>query len=210
MKTQISKKVHSRKLLLFFFDFVCLVGIAAAYFLLHLWLTNGAFNESARNIYSSDRCWFDVALLAGCVLGARLLFRVYSNVCRYADTTVYLTMVASDAVGGLLAMLLSFVIFGTFIFWFFVTVAALNALLALSSRFVYRLCYRNLHRSVGTRGTLIPVAIIGAGSAGAALLKELRYKKAGTYQPMFFIDIDQDKVGSRVLGLKVYGQIRRF
>ena len=206
MKKQFPKMLSSRKLLLFLFDIACLLGVAAVYFLINFLLINGVSEEPAHYFYASERYWIDTALLMACIVVCRIAFRVYASVCRYADVVSYLTIVLADALGGTVAMLISCIVFQKVVIWFFITVTAVNVLLCLASRFVYRTIYRKRHQIMPQVMKQVPVAIIGAGSAGVALLEQLRYKQQDHYRPMFFIDIDREKVGSRVLGLKVYGE----
>jgi len=206
MKTKFQLRLPSRKLLLLLFDLACFTFVAVVYFLVNRFFANATWNDPYRYVSSGNRYWIDVALLFAGSLFFRLVFRIYSNVCRYADTMAYLQIVLADAAGGIVAMLISFAAFRNVAFWRFVTLSALYALMCLSSRFVYRLRYRKRHHANTANQDQISVAIIGAGSAGAALVEELRYKKQGKYNPVFFIDIDREKVGSRLLGLKVYGE----
>ena len=202
----VNKKLHARKLVLMLFDLLCLLVVSVGYFLINYWLTYRFSDEPMRYFYASGRYWMDVLFLIIGIHLVRIVFRIYSNVYRYADIAVYLKIVIADALGGILAMLASGLVFRSLFFWSFVTITAVNALLCLSSRFVYRIIYRRRRHSANVPETQIPVAIIGAGSAGAALLEDIRYKKQGHYLPMFFIDIDREKVGSRLFGLKVYGE----
>ena len=207
MKTKILSKLRSRKMILLLFDFACLLLTALACLLVNLYVLNAAWNAPYGYEMVAERYWMDVALLLACSCFFRFVFQVYSIVCRYADTVAYWKIVVADATACVSTLVLSFLIFGNITFWPIVMLASLNALLCLSSRFSYRLCYRKVHyQADDTLQKQIPVAIIGAGSAGVALVKELRYSKQGNYNPVLFIDIDHDKVGSRVLGLKVYGQ----
>lgn len=197
MKNISVKKIPARKFILFLFDLACFLGIAAAYYLINLFVSPSCYAAGY---------WMYVALLALCVFGVRWLLGVYFNVVRYADIKAYFMIIWADAIAGVFAILLCLLIFHEVILWSMVTVAALNALACLSSRFVYRMLYRKRHRVKVEGSTAIPVAIIGAGSIGVTLLEELRYKPQGRYRPLFFIDIDRKKVGSRVLGLRVYGE----
>ncbi len=197
METKFRLKPPLRKLLLLLFDLACLIFVAAVYFLINRFLTN---------VVLGTRYWIDVAVLFVCTLIFRVVFRIYFSVYRYADTMVYLKAILADAVGGIIAITINLIAFGDVAFWRIVTLAALNVLMCLSSRFTYRLRYRKRHHPESSSKEQIPVAIIGAGSAGVALVEELRYKKEGKYYPLFFIDIDREKVGSRLLGLKVYGE----
>ena len=83
-------------------------------------------------------------------------------------------------------------------------ICSITALLALGSRFAYRLLYKRRHQLVDDGSHRIEVAIVGAGQIGVLLANELLCNKNSNYRPMFFIDRDTTKVGSQILGLKVY------
>ncbi len=156
--------------------------------------------------YQTSEYLLNSLILIACILLFRLGGGIYFNVWRYTNTTSLLKLIVADAIGGVFAMLVSKLAGLYRGVWFFVTVAALNALLTLSSRFCYRLLYKFLNRNSENRdgGNRIPVVIVGAGQIGSLLANELQYGRAANYKPAFFIDSDFSKAGSRVAGLKVY------
>ncbi len=59
----------------------------------------------------------------------------------------------------------------------------------------------------------INVAIVGAGICGVMLARELLFSKTSHYQPYCFIDIDSQKIGNVIAGIRVYpenGIIKRL
>ena len=129
---------------------------------------------------------------------------VLFNIWRYTITTVYLKMVIADGMGCILAVVFTRLIGQYTGVWHFTTVAALTALLTLTSRFAYRQLYKHLNASEERDKHKIPVAIGCAGQIGSLLAEELLYNKNSNYKPVFFIDKDPSKGGNRVAGLKVY------
>jgi len=190
---------HTRKIVLCFFDILCFAVVD-----LFIWWTTTYID--LRWSYQTDRYIYNSLILLGTIMLCRLLSGVYFNVWRYTNTTVYLKMVIADGVGCIVALIITYM---TGIYtgvWHFTVVAALMALLTLTSRFVYRLLYKflNKKRDASKAKHKIPVAIVGAGQLGALLAEELLCNKDSAYRPMFFIDRNAAKVGSRVAGLKVY------
>ena len=187
-----------RKLILFVFDTVCFFGVACGYFFVRL-LTGNLDESGAIN----DFC-INVALLLGCCMLCRVLFHIYSNVWRYANTMLYFILILSDAVGGALALVLS-LIFKTYQeLLLFVTLPAVAVLLALVARFSYKLLYKHHRIATADCQPHINVAIVGAGQVGVLLVNDLRGNKKSVYCPKFFIDRDPSKIGSKINGLKVY------
>lgn len=73
----------------------------------------------------------------------------------------------------------------------------------LASRFIYRLFHEKppkLNLQDGKR-----ILIIGAGSAGALVVKELRNTKGHSLSPVAFIDDDSSKLNLQIMGVPVVG-----
>lgn len=190
-------KMHSRKTFLIFFDFFCIAFIDLCYFLVAKFIDHSV-------VLNPKTFWLNELILACCVMLSRLVGAIYFNIWRYSNTRIYLSMIIADGVGTVFAMVFSR-IFGLYeSVWPFITVAALVALMTLSTRFCYRLLYKYYNHSESEDSPRIPVAIVGAGQIGALLADELKYSKNSNYKPLFFIDKDASKAGSFVAGLKVY------
>ena len=144
-------------------------------------------------------------IFATCLMGARLLGRVYWNVWRYANAKAYLSIVMSDAIGGAAALVISAFIPYVFIGWWrSVAIIAMITAATLSSRFVYQQKHKSSNRVLSSESSKITVAIVGAGQVGALLAEELLYFRVSHYMPVMFIDNSRDKVGSRVEGIPVF------
>ncbi len=198
MYVQDLKMDKSRKIILVLFDMLCFAVLAAAYFGATFLFDNSIHYELKAYIISS-------AILICSMIVCRILAGIYLSIWRYTNTWVHLKMVLADAVGGILGALISYFTGFYHDIWQFIILASLSALMALSSRFGYRLVYKHRNQATGRDDRhKIPVAIVGAGQVGAVLADELQFSKKSNYKPMFFIDRDTTKVGSRVSGLKVY------
>ena len=203
MKTRTVKQrpklISKRKFVLFLFDFFCFFCVDAAFYLL-----------SYRASYSTPVNDFDLYLYNSLILAAliflsRFIFKVYANVWRYTSTLAFLELVASDCIGGVLTIVIARLA-GIYIgIWHAITVAAITALIALSSRFCYRIIYKNTNKE-GNDKSKIEVAIVGAGQLGAYLASELRDNPNSQYVPLFFVDKDKNKIGQRVAGLPVFDE----
>lgn len=186
-----------RKVLLLLFDIFCFVVVTALYYLLSYRASGGAPVED------TELYLFNTLVLGALIFAARFLFKVYSNVWRYTNTLAYLELIAADGIGGVLTIVVARVT-GFYIgIWHAVTVTSLTALAALSSRFCYRLIYKhfNAERDDGSK---IQVAIVGAGQLGASLANDLKDNPNSKYNPLFFVDRDNEKIGQRVAGIPVF------
>ena len=191
------KRGKSRRTVLILFDLLCIVLIDIAYY-----LSTMVFSNTPG--YPDDVYLYNSIILVCSVMLARFVFRVYSNIWRYTSTKAYFSLVLADMCGGIFAIILSRACFIYWGVWHFITVASLGALLAIMSRFAYRLIYKHRNAAESGEGPSINVAIVGAGQLGVLLASDLTNNRRSIYKPIFFIDKDKTKVGSRVYGLPVY------
>lgn len=152
-------------------------------------------------------------LMYACVMGVRLFTRIYKNIWRYANVYTYLKLMAADAIGGILFILigrvnksLSLGVTGSAL------IIMLTALATLLTRFLYQVfyAYRNQSSDVKVAGGddkkaihKINIAIVGAGNVGATLAEELIRNPKSHYHPYCFIDNDSNKAGNTINGIKV-------
>ncbi len=194
----------ARKIVLLSFDIVCFYAIAAFYLLMTRATTTPVFG------YNVPAFFINATLLICMMMVYRFLFNVYRNIWRYTDTRSYFKMLLADGAGGVTAYVIAYFVMKTVSeelytgLWFFVILTALEALFSLLSRFSYRLLYKHFNKVDADGESRVNVAIVGAGQVGASLAGELSGDKKSFYKPIFFIDRDESKVGSRVAGLPVY------
>ena len=147
--------------------------------------------------------WPHMALLFGCNLVFQLAFHTYDSLWRYAESREYLSLLTAAFCGFFLYEVVSrFILRGTTISFLLLTaIASLWVLGMLLVRFTYR-TYRS-QRLFRWKGRGVPVAIIGAGSAGVQLLDELLADPDRRYCVECFFDDDPDKLHHRIHGVEV-------
>ncbi len=145
-------------------------------------------------------------LFFACIFSSRLIFMVYFNVWRYANSHSFLMVILADFAGGVLAISVTapFAALDLGLQASIGLIATVDVLTILS-RLVYQQGYRYFHRG-GPLRNKIGVAIVGAGTVGSLLAEELSCNPHSHYYPVCFIDRSADKVGSRVAGVKVYAE----
>lgn len=251
-------KVQIRKLILLLIDiFLCfLIGLI----FLHL---------RDQNVYSLGNRILALAVMMASIFLTRWVFRIYSQVWRYASAHEYLSIVGADVIGcafylGVSRLLLEENL--QIMIWQALSIITVNCLVTLSSRFAYQ-CYHNAIKDCHDNDTMthgrfrrlryavrtclfpnalysartnlpesspvgdgdsvnctanegnapsgnlsgetalynkINVAIIGAGSVGVLLARELLLNKGAHYRPYCFVDTDSQKVGNTITGIRVY------
>ena len=137
---------------------------------------------------------------------SRVIFRVYFNVWRYANSRAYLDMVSADLIGGAAALSFTVPFYGSVSIggWQSIAIVAMFDLGCLALRFVYQQTHRNTGERNMARGASVNVAIVGAGRVGSLLAEELMCFDGSRYVPVLFIDRNETKVGSSVAGLPVF------
>ncbi len=191
------RNFRGRRPILFLFDAFCFLLINTLYYFATLFFETSPVYDLRDYIYNS------VVLMVSMIVW-RIILKVYSNVWRYTSTKAYFYLVLADFFAGLTAIVVSR---GLWLYggvWHFINVASLTALLAIMARLTYRLLYKHRRYNDNEYGPAINVAIVGAGQLGVLLANDLVGNKRIIYRPMFFIDKDMTKVGSRVAGLPVY------
>ena len=191
------KRGRARRAILILFDLLSVLFVNVVYFVsTEFFKTSPTYDIE---IYINNTLFILVSVFA-----FRFLFRVYSHVWRYTSTKAYLSLIIADMCGSITAAILSRAFLSYRGVWHFLTVGALTALFAITSRYIYRLIYKSRNISDHGDGPCIKVGIVGAGQLGVLLASDITNNRRSVYRPEFFIDKDKTKVGSRVYGLPVY------
>ena len=194
-----------RKTILLIFDCYVFGIIACAYY-----ISFGLFKGQNTPLDIIVPIFATAGIILLCNLLARLILGVYHSVWRYTRTLSYLKLIIADIIGTLVSIGIVYLIGIDIGLEIFLILSPLGCLATISSRFCYRLFHKHTHRASGIEKRKIRVAIIGAGQLGAFLANELLCNHQATYQPVFFIDNDPQKVGNNVVGLKVYHEDERL
>ena len=147
-----------------------------------------------------------IGLLTVCVLIFQLALRTYNTLWRYAESREYLTLLSGMGLGFLLYSAVNLAL-GMSSTWIGggLTGTALALLVMLAYRFIYRIYRRYATGIHQTRQTY--AAIVGGGSAGAALLNDLNDHIYGRFKPYCIIDDSAEKRDKRIHGIPVLGPI---
>ncbi len=195
------KKSFLRRTALVLIDFMCFVAVYLASFVI-----TENFSSTSVSLRGYMEYFLTACIFAGLLFLSRLIFSVYSNIWRYANSKAYLTMVFADFVGGIAALTVSFVLDDYSLYmgiWQSASIVALFNIATLTLRFGYQQYYRHFNINLNYINK-IGVAIVGAGQVGTLLAEELKYNTKSHYRPICFIDKNSEKIGNRILDLKVY------
>ncbi len=172
------------------------------------------------------------AALSACVIGVRVLGRAYKQVWRYSRVNSYIRLILCDFaaaavyVGLIWLTRLLKVPLERIAILRALCVVMLSLLGAITMRLVYTWVYElagkggikhpllrramswlmmlplDEPRKVALRNR-IRIAIIGAGRVGAMLAEELLNNPSAVYEPVCFVDVDQEKIGRDIMGIPV-------
>ena len=195
-------KGNYRRVLLFLFDIFCLFAINVAYY-----IATRHFNmQEGIDIHEFRLFFYNAAVLFIASIVFRVTWGVYNYVWRYTSTGAYLRLVLADTCAGMVAVTVSYISGRHIGIWFFVTIASLGSLMALSARFVYRLLYKRKYNLRVQYEQQTNTAIVGAGQLGAYLVNDLHSNPHSMYRPVLFFDNDPSKIGGKIANLHVYAE----
>lgn len=183
---------------------------------------------------SPSGMFMQMSLSAIVLFGSRTLLGIYNHVWRYGGTTLYLRLIISDAVAGILYYVLQMVLpVEGITFIRAVSIITVNLLLTIATRLIYQYLYEyNSAASwiasvlriatawlTGIKIEPMPanqkneceqktcIAIVGAGRIGAMFAEELLKNPMAYYLPRFFIETDREKVGRYINGIRVLSEM---
>ena len=173
---------------------------------------------------------YNVLLYTGLATVSRFLWRVYNQIWRYGGVQSYMRLIIADGIASLAYFLIvafvPSVAFGDLSYRQVASYVAVTCLILLFIRMFYRYLYKKLNRQTKfghfvTKAlnalfhcewdydkevavNQIKIAIIGAGKVGTGLANELLNNISSSYEPVCFVDIDQEKTGREIFGLPVF------
>lgn len=200
-KAEFVRMNRFRNILLFLCDAATLIGVS-------LVLANFSLRYSLSDAVGRGNLLPHLAILYVCTLVFQVLFHTYDSLWRYAESREYLSLLMAAFCGFFAYEVITrFVLKGSVISFLLLTaIAALWVLGMLLVRFAYRVGRGHLQYRQGSHR--VPMAIVGAGSAGVQLLEEVQNNPDSPYAVQCFFDDDPAKQGRRLRGVPVKGRIR--
>lgn len=151
----------------------------------------------------------------------RFIWKIYSQIWRYGGIQCYIRLLASDICAfGLYTLINILFPIHRIAFVEVLSIICLNCLAALSIRMLYRYAYKtgqmNMLLTIFSGGKVksnskpggqkIIIAIVGAGSIGVNLARELMNNPNSAYYPRCFIETNVIKSGRQIQGLPVISE----
>ena len=168
-----------------------------------VWLTN----EDVAKILQGN--WF--YFVGGCValVVAQHMLNCYVGMWKYAGFSDALKLIASVLIFGVYNVIVALISITLGIEW--VLMNTLSAMVfVLSSRFLVRARWlmETMSKKKAFGNRRVKVMIVGAGSAGNALVREMKTGTKFDMYPVCFLDDDDKKIGRTIDGIRVVGKIK--
>ena len=206
MLTKMNKRLKSIKhwkiisVLLLFYD---IIAIHSAYFVA-LWGRFDFIYSQIPNIYLSRLYHFITLYSIICVLIFNWM-KLYRSVWRFASITELIRTLLSSVLTSVLHIMLMQLFFGRMPILYYCFGALLQAVLLLGVRFAYRfiLAVRAMQdKSVAAKSR---VMLIGAGSAGQMIVRDLAHAEATNDKVVCVIDDNSNKWNRFIEGVPIVG-----
>ena len=196
------KPWHRVAFFLMLYDWVAVVG---AYFLA-LWLRFDCRFTTIPDEYLM--AWMKFApIYAGICVAVHWKFRLYQSIWRFASFVELKRVTGVTLSLSMVHILLITVLFQRMPISYFVVGAAIQYILVLLVRFAYRfvLLERNKRASTVQKTKASRVMLIGAGSAGQMILRDLHNAKEINESVCCIIDDNKNKWGRYIEGVPIVG-----
>lgn len=140
-----------------------------------------------------------------------IVFGIYKSLWIYAGTDEFIIAIGGSLAAGVLTHMITIMIGKALPFSVSTLATIFSTILICGFRITFRIYRRGLRLSrKNKKHDEKRVMIIGAGSAAALILKEMRLHKEINYNPVAIIDDSLFKLGTTLYGVKVYGNRRKI
>lgn len=221
---QIKQKVRGAfkiRWILLLWDIIITIAVMWLFFIFPHWF---------EKVDNWQQILWNIALYTLLATVSRFLWRVYNQIWRYGGVSSYMRLIVADGFAFIAYYLIErfapHVAFGQLNFREVAAYCACTLLVLLFARMFYRYLYKKVNRKTKfghfvtkTMNAVfhcdwdydkevavnrIKIAIIGAGKVGTGLASELLNNISAAYEPVCFVDIDQEKTGREIFGLPVF------
>ena len=192
------------------------------------------FNPSKGVDLSIKGIILQLAVAAVSIYACRILGGIYNHVWRYGSTTLYIRLIISDAAAGVIYYIAQRLLpIEKIAFLRVLSIISLDLIMVIFIRFVYQYLYEYSSRTSKIGNFIrrvtrfitglkiepamtnaaaadaerrINIAIVGAGRIGVMLAESLINNPNASYRPCCFVDINVDKIGRLINGIKVFSE----
>lgn len=144
-------------------------------------------------------------VLTAVIIIVFIFFGLYRNLWEYAGVEEFLQIFFANIFAAVLCVVASLAIEGRFPYTVYLSAGVISCVFTGGIRMSFSYFYRASKRHKRQINTEKRVLIIGAGSAGSMIIKEMKNHPELNYTPVIAIDDNNRKHGTRINGVKVGG-----
>ena len=134
-----------------------------------------------------------------------VLFKLYDKIWRYADIEDFFYAGIAIFSANFLIFIVSLMLDMNMGVKMYVLMMLVSTFLTFMFRLVYRVDKMFDSNEKNTAGNKKRLLIVGAGEATVSVLREIAKHSQNEYLPICIVDDDREKIGRRILGIKVEG-----
>lgn len=166
-----------------------------------------AINKNSFSLLGYETIFMKYLVIVNiCFSGTFIVFKLYDKIWRYADIEDFFY-------AGIATFCANFIFFTVTVLAYInmgIRMYVLFLLISTFITFMFRLVYR-INKLIDNQATYDDakdkkrLMIVGGGEASASVLREIAKYSANEYLPICIVDDDREKIGRRILGIKVAG-----
>ena len=165
-----------------------------------------AINKNSFSLMGYESMFIKYLVIVNvCFSGVFLVFKLYDKIWRYADIEDFFYAGIATFCANFLFFAITILIDMNTGIRMYVLFLLLSTFMTFMFRLIYRinrLMDRNISDEFTNKKRML---IVGGGEATASVLRELSKYQANEYLPICIVDDDREKIGRRILGIKVEG-----
>ncbi len=186
-----------RKYILFFFFFL-LWNIA--------FYLSFAINKNSFALFGYEDVFIRYLVIANiCFSVTFLIFKLYDKIWRYADIEDFFYAGIATFFANFMFFIVTVVFYANLGIRMYVLLLLISTFLMIMFRLVYRINKFLDNKGLYEVENKKRLMIVGGGETAVSVLREIAKYSANQYIPICIVDDDREKVGRRILGIKIEG-----
>lgn len=166
-----------------------------------------AINKNSFSLLGYESVFIDCLVIVNvCFASVFLIFKLYDKIWRYADLEDFFYAGIATFCANFLFFAITLLIYVNMGIRLYVLFLLISTFMTFMFRLIYRInCLLDNKISPENPQFKKRLMIVGGGEASASVLREIAKYSANEYIPICIIDDDREKIGRRILGIKVEG-----
>lgn len=165
-----------------------------------------AINKNSFSLLGFEEVFLQYLLIMNvCFAGTFLIFKLYDKIWRYADIEDFFYAGIATFCANFIFFAVTILIYINLGIRMYVLFLLVSTFLIFMCRLIYRVNRLLDNKSPFEIENKKRLMLVGAGEATVSVLREIAKYSANEYLPICIVDDDREKIGRRILGIKVEG-----